>query len=87
MAHLTRLALDGDFAAAREIHRRVHPLMEVNFVESNPIPVKAAMAMMWLCEPVWRLPMTPPSAQNHAKIEAVLKAVGLISASRGSHAD
>src|SRR5580693_444618 len=57
MARLTRLALDGDFAAAREIHRRVHPLMEVNFVESNPIPVKAAMAQMGLLEPVWRLPL------------------------------
>jgi len=59
----------------------------VNFVESNPIPVKAAMAMMGLCEPVWRLPMTPPSAANHARIEGVLKAVGLLESSRGTHAD
>ena len=51
--------------------------MEVNFVESNPIPVKAAMAMMGLLEPVWRLPMTPPSEANRAKIEAVLKSCGL----------
>ena len=41
----------------------VLPLMEVNFVESNPIPVKAAMAMMGLLEPVWRLPMVPPQPQ------------------------
>ena len=63
------------------------PLMEVNFVESNPIPVKAAMAMMGLLEPVWRLPMTPPSPQNREKIEAVLKSVGLLSGARGTHAD
>ncbi|MGB4785138.1 MAG: 4-hydroxy-tetrahydrodipicolinate synthase, partial [Candidatus Acidiferrum sp.] len=44
MSQLTRLALQGDFQGAREIHRRFHPLMEINFVESNPIPVKAALA-------------------------------------------
>jgi 4-hydroxy-tetrahydrodipicolinate synthase len=60
--------------------------MEVNFVESNPIPVKAAMTMMGLCEPVWRLPMTPPAPQSHARIEGVLKSVGLLS-SRSTHAD
>ncbi len=59
----------------------------MNFVESNPIPVKAAMAMMGLLEPVWRLPMTPPSPQNREKIEAVLKSVGLLSGARGTHAD
>ena len=51
----------GDFAGARALQRQWLPLMEVNFVESNPIPVKAAMAMMGLLEPVWRLPMVPPS--------------------------
>ena len=43
--------------------------MNVNFVESNPIPVKAAMALMGLLEPVWRLPLCPPAAANLAKIE------------------
>jgi 4-hydroxy-tetrahydrodipicolinate synthase len=52
MADLTRLALQGDFAGARAIHRRYHPLMEINFVESNPIPVKTAMAEMGLLVPV-----------------------------------
>ena len=56
----------------------VLPLMEVNFVESNPIPVKAAMAMMGLCEPVYRLPMCPPLPQTQSRIEAVLKQVGLL---------
>jgi len=68
MTRLTRLALDGDFAAAREIHRRFHPLMEVNFVESNPIPVKAAMAQMGLLEPVWRLPLVAPKAESEARL-------------------
>jgi 4-hydroxy-tetrahydrodipicolinate synthase len=78
MTQLTRLAMSGDFADARALQREWLPLMEVNFVESNPIPVKAAMAMMGLLEPVWRLPMTPPSEQNRAKIEAVLESCGLL---------
>src|SRR5580692_5406409 len=91
MTRLTQLAMEGNFAGARAVQRQWLPLMEVNFVESNPIPVKAAMAMMGLCEAVWRLPMTPPSAQNHAKIEGVLKSAGLLSTSlgtaRSTHAD
>jgi len=87
MTRLTQLGLAGEFAGARAVQRQFLPLMEVNFVESNPIPVKAAMAIMGLCEPVWRLPMCAPSAQNLAKIEAVLKAVGLLGSARGTHAD
>ena len=87
MTRLTQFAMERNFAAARAIQRQWLPLMEVNFVESNPIPVKAAMAMMGLCEPVWRLPMTPPSAANYSKIEAVLKSVGLLGSSRSTHAD
>jgi 4-hydroxy-tetrahydrodipicolinate synthase len=87
MTQLTQAALAGDFARARAIQHRWMPLLDVNFVETNPIPVKAAMAMMGLLEPVWRLPMTPPSPQNAAKIEAVLKATGLIAAAQGTHAD
>jgi len=80
MARLTRLALDGDFQAAREIHRRMHPLMEVNFVESNPIPVKAAMAQMGLLEPVWRLPLVSPKTEGEARIRAVLESLDLLNA-------
>jgi 4-hydroxy-tetrahydrodipicolinate synthase len=87
MTKLAQLAMSGDFAGARALQRAWMALMDVNFVESNPIPVKAAMAMMGLCEPVWRLPMVAPSAQSHARIEAVLKSVGLIGSARGSHAD
>jgi 4-hydroxy-tetrahydrodipicolinate synthase len=78
MARLTRLALEGDFSAAREIHRRVHPLMEVNFVESNPIPVKAAMAQMGLLEAVWRLPLVAPKVESETRIRAVLESLDLV---------
>ena len=67
------------------LQRRYFPLMEVNFVESNPIPVKAAMALMGLLEPVWRLPLCPPSPANQAKIEKVLETLGLL-AGRSVHA-
>ncbi len=77
MTALTRLALAGDFAGARQIHRRFLPLMEINFVESNPIPVKAALAEMRLLEPVWRLPLVAPKAENRARIRAVLDALNL----------
>jgi 4-hydroxy-tetrahydrodipicolinate synthase len=77
MSQLTRLALQGDFPGAREIHRRYHPLMEVNFVESNPIPVKAALAEMGLLEPIWRLPLVAPKVENQARIRAVLASLGL----------
>jgi 4-hydroxy-tetrahydrodipicolinate synthase len=79
MSQLTRLALSGDFSGARAIHRRYHSLMEINFVESNPIPVKAAMAEMGLLEAVWRLPLVAPKAENQARIRAVLEALGLVS--------
>jgi 4-hydroxy-tetrahydrodipicolinate synthase len=78
MSKLTRLALQGDFLGARSIHRRYHPLMEVNFVESNPIPVKAAMAEMGLLEAVWRLPLVAPKAENQARIRGVLEWLGFV---------
>ena len=86
MSELTRLASSGDFAGAREIHRRYHPLMEINFVESNPIPVKAALAEMDLLEPVWRLPLVPPKAENRARIRAVLESLGLVQGETAAHA-
>lgn len=82
---LIQRALRNDFAGARELQRKYLPLMEVNFVESNPIPVKQAMALMGLLEPVWRLPMCAPSSASVAKIEKVLEALGLL-AGRSVHA-
>jgi 4-hydroxy-tetrahydrodipicolinate synthase len=78
MSQMTQLALQGDFAAARELQRRYLPLMEVNFVESNPIPVKYAMSRMGLLEPYWRLPLVPPSEAAARKIDAVLQSCGLL---------
>lgn len=78
MARLTSLCLQGDFPAAREIQRRLHALMEINFIEANPGPVKAALALMGLIEPAFRLPMVPPKPENLKKIEKVLLDLGLI---------
>jgi len=78
MTQLVQAALRGDFATARSIQQRYLPLMNVNFVESNPIPVKAAMGMMGLLTPAMRLPMCPPSPANLDKIEKALESVGLL---------
>ena len=78
MTQLAQACLHGDFARAREIQSRYLPLMNVNFVESNPIPVKAAMGLMGLLDPVYRLPLCPPAPANLTKIEKVLESVGLL---------
>lgn len=78
MALLCECGLAGDFAGARAIHRRYLPLMETNFVESNPIPVKAAMSLMGLLEPVWRLPLVAPKAENWKKIREVLESLEIL---------
>src|ERR1700733_10759321 len=78
MSRLTHLCLQNNFPAARELHRKYFPLMEVNFVETNPGPLKAAMALMDLLEPVWRLPLVPPKAENLARIRGVLESLGLL---------
>ncbi len=89
MTRLANLAMQGDYAGARALQRKWLPLMEMNFCESNPGPVKWSMARMGLLEPVYRLPMVPPQPANQAKIEAVLKQAGLYAAAlAGSvHAD
>ncbi len=68
----------GDFATARAMHDRLLPLMQVNFVESNPGPVKAAMAAMGLLEEVYRLPMVPPRPDAKDRIIKVLRSLDLI---------
>jgi len=78
MARLAALCLAGDFATAREVHRRLHDLIKVNFIESNPIPVKAALAMLGLCQEVYRLPMVPPSAGSRDRIRQVLESLGIL---------
>jgi 4-hydroxy-tetrahydrodipicolinate synthase len=78
MAQLCEACLKGDFAAAREIHNRFLPLMDVNFIESSPGPVKAAMAMMGLIEAYYRLPVVAPRTESRARIEKVLSKLGLV---------
>jgi 4-hydroxy-tetrahydrodipicolinate synthase len=77
MAQMIEHAERGDFAAARRVHHRLLPLMLGNFVESNPGPVKFAMAAMGLCEDVFRLPMVPPRPASQQKLLAILKELGL----------
>jgi 4-hydroxy-tetrahydrodipicolinate synthase len=77
MVQMVEHAERGDFTAARRVHDRIVPLLLGNFVESNPGPVKFAMAAMGLCEDVFRLPMVPPRPASQQKIRALLKELGL----------
>jgi len=78
MTRLAQLCLAGNFAEARIMQRKWLPLLEINFIETNPTPVKAAMAEMGLLEPVFRLPLVPPRSENLAKIRAVLESLALL---------
>ena len=80
MVQMVEAAERNDFAAARAIHARILPLMSINFVESNPQPVKAAMAAMGLLEEIYRLPMVAPKPDSKDKITRVLKELGLLKA-------
>lgn len=78
MARLCDRALAGDFAGARELHRRYFPLMEANFCETSPGPVKVAMEMLGLLDEArYRLPMTRPAPASCDTVVAALEAVGL----------
>lgn len=77
MAKMVEAAEAGDFAAARRHHRELLPLMQINFIESSPIPVKAAMAMMGLLDEVFRLPLVSPRAASRDRIAQVLRDLGL----------
>jgi 4-hydroxy-tetrahydrodipicolinate synthase len=78
MTQLAQMCLAGNFAEARAMQRKWLPLMEVNFIETNPTPVKAAMAEMGLLEPVFRLPLVPPRTENLAKIRTVLESLAIL---------
>jgi 4-hydroxy-tetrahydrodipicolinate synthase len=77
MSAMVEAAERGDYVAARAIHNQLHPLLMINFIESNPIPVKAAMAAMGLLEENFRLPMVPPRPESRAKILATLQGLKL----------
>lgn len=78
MAQMLDAALAGDWARARVLHYQLLPLMEVNFIESSPGPVKAAMAMMGLLEEAFRLPLVPVEEKSRARVREVLLELGLL---------
>jgi len=78
MVHMVEAAERNDFAAAREIHARIVPLLLGNFIEANPMPVKAAMAAMGLIEEHYRLPMCSPKPESREKLTRILKELNLL---------
>ncbi|MDX6447168.1 MAG: 4-hydroxy-tetrahydrodipicolinate synthase [Blastocatellia bacterium] len=78
MSRMTELALEGNWSEARALHYRLLPLMEINFIESSPGPVKAAMAMMGLLEENFRLPLVPIQEQSRKRIREVIAELGLL---------
>lgn len=78
MSRLAEFALAGNWAEARALHYRILPLMEINFIESSPGPVKAAMAMMGLLEENFRLPLVPITEQSRARVREVISELGLL---------
>ena len=80
MAQIVELCETGDYAAARKLQAWLLPLIQINFVETNPGPCKAAMAAMGLIDDTYRLPMVPPSAANKAKIVGVLQQLKMLGA-------
>ncbi len=84
MSRMINLALGEKWDEARELHYRLLPLMETNFIESSPGPVKAALAMMGLIEENYRLPLVPVQTKSRARVREVLVEVGLLK--EASHA-
>jgi 4-hydroxy-tetrahydrodipicolinate synthase len=78
MSDMVRLALDGKMADARELHYKLLGLMHVNFIETNPIPVKAALALMGLIQEAYRLPLTPMADAKREKLRVELAKLQLI---------
>jgi 4-hydroxy-tetrahydrodipicolinate synthase len=78
MSRMTELALEGNWTEARALHYRILPLMEVNFIESSPGPVKAAMAMMGLLEENFRLPLVPIQQKSRERVREVIAELGLL---------
>lgn len=75
---MVRAARAGDFETARKLHYELLPILQVLFTETNPIPVKAAMAMLGKCGPELRMPLTPITEPNRKRLEAVLREHGLL---------
>lgn len=78
VSELSRLCLNGDFAGARAAYKSLLPIFKIMFIETSPIPVKAAMAMAGLIDEVYRLPLVPLSERNRAQLREVLVSAGVI---------
>ena len=78
MAKMTRAALANDWDTARRIHRKYLPLMQANFIESNPLPVKAVLAMMGKIQEQYRLPLLPMRPEMRKKLESIAQSAGLV---------
>jgi 4-hydroxy-tetrahydrodipicolinate synthase len=86
MAEMTGAALNNDWVTARRIHRKYLPLMQANFIESNPLPVKAVLAMMGKIEEVYRLPLLPMRRDARSKLQKIATEAGVIAAAETSAA-
>jgi 4-hydroxy-tetrahydrodipicolinate synthase len=86
MAEMTRAALSNDWTTARRIHRKYLALMQANFIESNPLPVKAVLAMMGKIEEVYRLPLLPMRRDTRSKLQKIATEAGVIAAAEASAA-
>ena len=84
MSRMTNFALEGKWDEARELHYRILPLMEINFIESSPGPVKAAMAMMGLLEENFRLPLVPITEKSRSRLREVLSELGVLERSHAT---
>ena len=78
MACMTRAALDGDWHTARQLHRRFFPLMQANFIESNPLPVKAVLTMMGKVHEIYRLPLLPMRRDTRSKLQKIATEAGIV---------
>jgi len=78
MSAMTRAALNNDWTTARSLHRKYLPLMQANFIESSPMPVKAVLAMMGRIEEVYRLPLVPMRRDTRSRLQKVAAEAGLI---------
>jgi len=83
MAEMTRAALNNDWTTARQIHRKYLALMQANFIESNPLPVKAVLAMMGKIEEVYRLPLLPMRRDTRSKLQKIAAEAGVIAKPTG----
>jgi 4-hydroxy-tetrahydrodipicolinate synthase len=81
MAEMTRAALNNDWETARRMHRKFLPLMQANFIESSPLPVKAVLAMMGKIEEVYRLPLLPMRRDTRSRLQKVAIEAGVVSKS------